>query len=523
MTRYYRAALIFFFVFLLLRLGYLTVIQGRSFRLQAEQNRVIKERIDAARGTIFDRDGEPLAVDVPYCFYQGQEKDWEECLKLKSSQKEIDQHFRRYYPLAETAAHITGHLGEVSLAEVEEGRYQPGQMVGRSGVEEYYQPLLSGKEGYRLVEVNIKGEKIRDVGEVEPRGGSGLRLFVDSRLQKKAFGLLDNRPGAIIASNPKNGEILALASSPSFDPNLFTFRRDEEAITKLLSDPGQPFLNRAISARFPPGSIFKLIVGLAALEEGVIDGETRIEDVGVIQVGDYQYANWYYTQYGKTDGNINVTEAIKRSNDVFFYRLGELLGADKMADWAGKFSLDKRLGIDLPAEISGFVPTPRWKEEVLGEPWFLGNSFHFAIGQGDLAVTPLAINAVTNFFANKEGVFCRPKVADDGREPDCFEIPSGKQNKDLILQGMVAACQPGGTASTFFDFEIDGEVGQVACKTGTAEFDIENKRTHAWFTAFAPANDPIISVTVFLQDGGGGAGEAAPLAREILADFFANQ
>jgi len=523
MTRYYRAVLIFFFISLLLRLGYLTVIQGRDFRLQAEQNRVIKERTDAARGTIFDRHGEPLAVDIPYCFYRGQEKNWEECLKLKSSQEEIEQHFRRYYPLSEAAAHITGHLGEVNLTEVEESRYQSGQMVGRSGAEEYYQPLLSGKEGYQLVEVNIKGERIREVGEVEPRGGLGLTLFVDSRLQEKAFDLLGDRPGAIIASNPQNGEILVLASSPSFDPNLFTFKRDEEMIAQLLSDPSQPFLNRAISARFPPGSIFKLVVGLAALEEGVIDGGTEIEDVGVIKIGDYQYANWYYTQYGKTDGNINVVEAVKRSNDVFFYRLGELLGADKMADWAGKFSLDKRLGVDLPAEVFGFVPTPHWKEEALGEPWFLGNSFHFAIGQGDLAVTPLAINMVTNFFANKRGAFCRPRLADDSRDPDCFEIPSQKQNRDFIFQGMVAACRPGGTASTFFDFEIDGKAGQVACKTGTAEFDIDNKRTHAWFTAFAPADDPIISVTVFLQDGGGGAGEAAPLAREILADFFANR
>jgi penicillin-binding protein 2 len=523
MTCYYRIALIFFFILLLLRLGYLTVVQGRDFRLQAEQNRVIKENIEAARGTIFDRYGELLAVDIPYCLYLDQEKNWEECLKLKSSGGEVEQRFHRYYPLAGAAAHITGYLGEADSTETEVNQYRPGQMVGRGGMEEYYQPLLSGKEGYKLAEVNIKGEKTREVGEVEAQDGRSLTLFVDSRIQEKAFDLLAGRPGAIVVSNPQNGEILALASSPSFDPNLFTFNRNEEVIARLLSDSNQPFLNRAMSARFPPGSIFKLIVGLAALEEGVIDSGTEIEDVGVVKIGDYQYANWYYTQYGKTDGNVNIVEAVKRSNDIFFYRLGELLGGDRIADWAGKFSLDKRLGIDLPAEVFGFVPTPRWKEEVLGEPWFLGNSFHFAIGQGDLAVTPLAINMVTNFFANKEGVFCRPRLANDGSSLNCFEIPSREENRDLILQGMIAACQPGGTASTFFDFKIDDEAGQVACKTGTAEFDIDNKRTHAWFTAFAPAKDPVVSVTVFLQNGGGGAREAAPLAKEILEDFFANR
>lgn len=522
MSRCYRITLLFFFGMLFLRLGYLTIVQGKYFRLQAEQNRVVEEKIVAARGTIFDRYGRPLAIDSPYCLYQNQEKDWEECLRLKSSGKEIEQLFRRYYPLKETAAHITGHLGEANQVETKTGQYQFGQLVGRSGVEEYYQALLSGKDGYRLSEVNIKGEKVREVGEVGAQDGKSLTLFIDSRIQKKAFELLADRPGAIVVSNPQNGEVLALASSPSFDPNLFTFEHSDEVIAQLLTDPAQPFLNRAISARFPPGSIFKLVVGLAALEEEVIDGKTKIEDVGVIKINDYQYANWYYTQYGKTDKDVDIVEAIKRSNDIFFYRLGESLGGDKMADWAKRFFLDSRLGIDLPAEISGFVPTPQWKEEVLGEPWFLGNSFHFAIGQGDLAITPLAVNMITNFFASSEGHFCRPRLADNNSGSGCREISSQEENRELVFQGMAAACRPGGTASVFFDFEVDDEIGQVACKTGTAEFDIDNKRTHAWFTAFAPIKKPIISVTVFLQNGGGGAREAAPLAKIILEEFFTN-
>ncbi|MDD3679701.1 MAG: penicillin-binding transpeptidase domain-containing protein [Candidatus Shapirobacteria bacterium] len=520
MIKLYRLVLLVCFVLFLLRLGYLTVIRGKYFRLQAEQNRVVKEKINAARGTIFDRGGEPLAIDDPYCLYQGQEKDRDQCLRLKSSGEKVDHFFRRYYSLGEAGAHITGYLGQATQAEVEAGQYQLDQLVGRGGIEEYYQPLLSGQDGYRLIEINIKGEKIREVGEVAPQDGKSITLFIDSAIQKKAFELLSDRFGAIVVSNPKNGEVLALVSSPSFDPNFFTFNYNDGVVSDLLTDSKQPFLNRAISARFPPGSIFKLISGLAGLEEKVIDGQTEIEDTGFIEINDYRYTNWYYSQYGKKDQHVNIVEAIKRSNDIFFYRLGEKLGPNKMADWSKKFFLNDLSGVDLPAEVFGFVPTVQWKEEIIGEPWFLGNSFHFAIGQGDLAITPLTANMMTNFFAN-DGYLCQPRLAGNS-QINCQRISSSKENRELIFKGMAAACRSGGTASVFFDFEIDGQKNQVACKTGTAEFDINNKRTHAWFTAFAPVEDPVVSVTVFLQDGGGGAKEAAPLAKIILEKFFEN-
>ncbi len=519
MSRFYRLIFLVCFVFLLFRLGYLTIVKGGSFRLQAEQNRVIKEKIIAPRGTIFDRDDKILAVDLPYCFYQEEEKNREECLKLKSSGEKIESFFRRYYPLGESAAQITGYLGEATAQEVDNGAYRLGQLVGRGGIEEFYQSWLMGEDGYRLVEVDIKGEEIREVGKLPGKEGRGIKLFIDSRLQEKASQLLSPNLGAIVVSNPQNGEILALASWPTFDPNIFTFNLNNGEIGRLLADERQPFLNRAISARFPPGSIFKLVSGLAGLEEGVIKADTEIEDTGFIEINDYRYSNWYYTQYGKKDEHVNIVEAIKRSNDIFFYRLGEKLGPEKMAQWSEKFFLNDHSGIDLPAEATGFVPTPQWKEEVLGEPWFLGNSFHFAIGQGDLAITPLMANLVTNFFANG-GYFCQPRLADQS-PVNCQRISVNKENRELIFAGMAAACRPGGTASAFFDFEINGETGQVACKTGTAEFDAGNK-THAWFTAFAPLEEPVISVTVFLQSGGGGAREAAPIAKEILREFFDN-
>ncbi|MDD3531932.1 MAG: penicillin-binding transpeptidase domain-containing protein [Candidatus Shapirobacteria bacterium] len=520
MVKIYRLILLVCFFLLLLRLAQLTIVQGRDFRSQAEQNRIVKERLVAARGTIFDRNGKILAIDDPYCLYQGKEQDREECLRLRSLGEKVEWLFWRYYPLAEAGGHITGYLGQASREEVSSGQYQQDQLVGRGGVEEYYQSELAGWDGYRLSETDIKGEKIREIGEVASREGKSITLFIDSQIQKKAFSLLSGSLGAVVVSNPQNGEIIALASSPAFDPNLFVLKGNDQQIVSLLADGNQPFLNRAVSARFPPGSIFKLVSGLAGLEEGAIGVDTKIEDTGFIEVNNYRYANWYYTQYGKKDQNVDIVEAIKRSNDVFFYRLGERLGPEKLADWSERFFLNDLSGIDLPAEARGFVPSPKWKEEVVGEPWFLGNSFHFAIGQGDLAITPLMANLMTNFFANG-GYFCRPRLA-NSLPVFCQEIVADDQNRELILSGMIAACRPGGTASVFFDFEINGRSNQVACKTGTAEFDIESKRTHAWFTAFAPLDKPIVSVTVFLQSGGGGAREAAPIAKEILKEFFAN-
>ncbi len=520
MAKFYRLILLICFFLLLLRLAFLTIVQGEEFRFQAEQNRVVKERLASARGTIFDRNGEPLAIDVPYCLYLGEEKEREECLRLRSAGEKVDNFFRRYYPLKEAAAHVVGYLGQTSEEEVKSKQYQPGQLVGRGGIEEYYQDLLFGQDGYRLSETNIRGETVRDVGEITGRDGKSVVLFLDNRIQKKAFELISERTGAVIVSNPQNGEVLALASSPSFDPNLFILNQDNQLISSLLISPNQPFLNRAISARFPPGSIFKLVSGLAGLEEGVIDSKTEIEDTGFIEVNNYRYNNWLYTLHGRKDENVNIVEAVKRSNDIFFYRLGEKLGPDKMAEWSKKFFLDKLSGIDLPTEALGFVPTAEWKEEVLGEPWFLGNSFHFAIGQGDLAITPLMANLMTSYFAN-DGYFCRPRLA-KSVEPDCKKIVSSKDNRRLILDGLLAACQPGGTASVFFDFEINGKKNQVACKTGTAEFDAYNEETHAWFTVFAPVVDPVISVAVFLQAGGGGGRDAAPIAKAILEEFFNN-
>ncbi|MBP8590914.1 hypothetical protein KBI33_00370 [Candidatus Shapirobacteria bacterium] len=526
--------LIFGLLFLLIgRLFYLTIVLRGKYQTMAEENRLVMEEIPPPRGIIFDRDREPLAIDSPQYFRREMVISREEYLKSKINNQETRLVYRRYYPLGPSFAHLLGYLGPVSKEELKGnkdcGSYSPDDWRGRGGVEEEYECWLRGEAGKRLVETDIKGNNLREIGRQEAKPGKDLVLAISSKLQKKAASLLGEKRGAIVVTNPQNGEVLALVSSPSFDPNLFTYKRDEGRIEALLDDSRNPFLNRAISARFPPGSIFKLVTAVAALEEGVIDGQTKIEDTGVIEVGNFRYANWYFLQYGKKEGAIDLITAIKRSNDVFFYRVGEKLGAEKLSFWAKNFNLDRQTGIDLPAEVAGLVPSPQWKKETKGEDWFLGNTYHFAIGQGDLALTPLQVNTMTNVFANG-GNLCVPHVVmeKEGEPPvekKCSPLSLKKENLDLVVEGMREACSPalsadgvGGTAYPFFDFKVRGEENKVACKTGTAEMGEES--THAWFAVFAPVDKPEISVTVFLEEGGEGSKQAAPIAREILAEYF---
>lgn len=515
------------------RLFYLTLILGGKYQTMAEENRLVMEKISAPRGIIFDRDHEPLAVNLPQYFLGEKAISREEYLENKTSNQETKLIYRRYYPFGASFAHLLGYLGPVSEEELKKnndcGAYSPDDWKGRGGVEEEYECWLKGEAGKRLMEADIRGKNLREIGRQEAKSGKDLTLTISSKLQQKAVSLFGEKRGAVVVTNPQNGEVLALVSSPSFDPNLFTYKRDEEKIEALLSDRRNPFLNRTISARFPPGSVFKLVTAIAALEEGVINGQTQIEDTGVIEVGDFRYANWYFLQYGKKEGLVDLVTAIKRSNDVFFYRVGERLGAEKLAFWAKNFHLDRPTGIDLPAEIAGLVPSPQWKKEVKKEDWFLGNTYHFAIGQGDLALTPLQVNIMANVFANG-GNFCAPFVVKEKEgqlpvEKKCSSLSLKKENLDLVVEGMREACSPaltadgvGGTAYPFFDFKVRGEENKVACKTGTAEVGEES--AHAWFTAFAPVGNPEISVTVFLEEGGEGSREAAPIARAILEEYF---
>jgi len=321
-------------------------------------------------------------------------------------------------------------------------------------------------------------------------------------------------------------------------------RQYKSASEILLDSENQPLLDRAISGTYPPGSTFKLVVAAAGLENKVIDGNFTIEDTGILRINTFSFSNWYFTQYGRTDGQVGVVKGIQRSNDIFFYKLAELVGVDDLSKFAEKFGLGKKLGIDLTGEANGIVPTREWKKKVIGEDWYLGDTYHYGIGQGFLLTTPLQVNAWTQAIAN-EGTLYRPHLLLNAKPSVLNSKFLSPKNVSLIREGMMEACEPGGVAWPLFDFKvknanlkIDGknilEAPQattsadfadyrkvtIACKTGTAQHGGEATMPHAWITLFAPAYDPQIVVTVLSEESGEGSNVAAPIAKKILEEWF---
>lgn len=503
--------IVFFLAFatLLTRLFFLNVVQGRQNRDLSEGQRIKLHKISAPRGIIFDRNGQPLVKNIP--IYKRCDENFscekisrEEALRLEAQGREAElaPDVGREYPQGEAFAHVLGYLGEASAHEVEKGERKLGEQVGRTGVEEEQNSLLRGIDGGEILEVDTDGVTLRRIGHKDFIPGQDLTLTIDGHLQKIAFEALEGRKGAVVAQNPKTGEILALVSSPSFDPKY---------LDEALKNARLPLFNRAISGAYPPGSTFKIVTAAAGLEEGRITADTKIEDPGVIMVGTYRYANWYFTQYGKTEGVIDLVRAIKRSTDTFFYKVGELVGAQKLVVWGKAFGLGQKTGIDLPGEVSGFLPDPG------SGKWFLGNTYHLSIGQGALGLTPLQVNQMTAVVASG-GKLCQPHFIKPDKVTPCQAIGLKGETINLITEGMRQACSPGGTAFPFFDFQP-----QVACKTGTAEFGDPAGRTHAWLTAFTPYDNPEIAVTALVEAGGEGSYVAAPVVKKVMDYWFHSQ
>ena len=509
---------------LLGRLTELQIIKGQYYRDLADGNRIRRITIKAPRGKILARGGEELVsnVEVKKEIIFKKEGGYE---KVKTSQKEggeIIIEFERIYPLGENFAHVSGYISEVGEDEVgkvnpdcpEKGSRKLGSSIGKSGLELQYECILKGFDGEELIEVDTRGRKIRTLGTVAPIAGKDIVTTIDYGLQEKTaetFKNMKNLPQAKIESDGKKGavivtdgkgQILAFYSAPSYDPT---------NIAKSLNNSDLPLFDRVIGGAYHPGSTFKIITSVAGLQEERIDKDYQYFDTGVVSVNGFDYKNWYFTQYGSTEGSIGLIKAIARSTDTFFYKLGEFIGIEDLANWSRKMGLGQKTGIDLPGEIAGLVPDPKWKKDYKGEAWFLGNTYHMAIGQGDLTATPLQVNIYTSVIANG-GKLCRPRLV--SKNEDCKDIKIEQRNLDLVKQGMTDACTPGGTGFTFFSFSP-----KVACKTGTAQTNEENK-THAWFTVMAPFDYPEIVVTVLVENGGEGSYAASPVAKEILTDYF---
>ena len=471
----------------------------------------------------------------------------------------------RDYLYGPLVSHLLGYVGPIpqeQVQEYEEKGYDPNRhRVGLTGLEYSFEEDLRGIEGQKLIEVDVAGREVRTVGEAqEAVPGHNLRLTVDLELQQKAEEILTKylkinhkKQGIVVAMNPQTGEVLAMVSLPSYDNSLFTGGISPKDLQALQQDPDRPLVNHAISGQFPPGSVFKVIVAAAGLEEGVITPNTTLHCGGILWLPNRYYPEdpslaqpfycWIHHYYG-SHGSLSVVSALAQSCDIFFYQVGggyrnrfQGLGEERLGYYAELFGLGARTGIDLPGEARGLVPTSKWKRVNYSESWVTGDTYNMSIGQGFVLATPLqmlnAVAAIANGgtlyrpqlvreVVDSEGDVLRPFVPEVIRQ-----IPISKSNLDLVRQGMRMAVA-GGTAQKA---HVPGIA--VAGKTGTAEFFVDRNQdglpdrtreghlpTHAWFAAFAPFDHPEIALIVFVYGGGEGSAVAVPIAQEILSYYF---
>lgn len=466
----------------------------------------------------------------------------------------------RQYPLGATAAHVLGRVAPITLEELkrlsDEG-YQGTDLIGTTGLERYYERYLRGRGGYREIEVDALGRFRRLVGEEPSQPGLDLRLTLDLELQKRTEQALITgiqeaergrmassnpevragrpvRAGAAVVLDPRSGGVLAMASFPGYDPEkLLPWAADRQAYFDLLNrDPAAPFLNRAIMGTYLPGSVVKVITAVAALEERVFDAGERYYVDGLAP---YNKQDWMIRAGLKPPGLIDLVGGFEWSSNDFFWELGRRLGVDRLAAWARRFGLGQTTGIDLdPGDRPGLVPDRQWKRQqyrdgpAWARQWYEAETMDMAIGQGFLAVTPLQVAVAYAAVAN-DGVAYRPHLVESITRPDgtpvlevsptvLLQVPASRQTWRLVREGLKAVVNgKHGTARGRFD-EVPVPVGG---KTGTAQIGASGEQPHAWFAAIAPIDDPEVVVVVVVENGGSGAGVAAPIASNILQAYFA--
>ncbi len=559
------------FLLLVMRLWQLQILQGEEYRKLSEANRLRIISIPAPRGIIFDRNGVPLVKNSPY-FYASiipnefdkgnvvplskilsipaeeisekiRKTDLSPFIPVKLKQRLsffeiayiearrsdfpgliIETEVGREYIYGDVGSHLIGYLGKLNPSQLKDPAFReipPYMFVGQWGVEKLFDSSLRGIPGNRIIEVNALGREIRLIREKPPVKGQDITLSIDIYLQEateKAFG---DRAGASVALKPDSGEILALVSKPSFDPNLFTGGMSYSEWSTLMKDKKNPMLNRAIQSQYPPGSIFKIVTALAGLEEGVITAGTKVDCRGGIGYGKWHFGCWQKHGHGV----VSLHRSIVESCDVFFYETGKRLGIDRIHDYATRLGLGKKTGIELGKERTGLIPTAKWKLETRKLPWFLGETFHAAIGQGYIAVTPLQLAVMTSTVVNG-GILYKPTLLKDAPPVIQARLKLSPENLKIIKTGLIGVVSdPGGTG-----WASRSEMAEIGGKTGTAQVVAAGKGTtaekfgdHAWFVAFAPPENPGIALSVLVEHGGHGGAAAAPIAKHAIEAYMNSQ
>lgn len=451
-----------------------------------------------------------------------------EARKLEFPELVVATDPRRFYPFSSLAAHVIGYLQELSPEEIRSEQYKGknlGDLVGRTGVEREYESLLVGVDGKAMEIVDSQGRVREETGRVQPTPGQTISLSLDFDMQRKATELLEGREGAIIVLDPKKGEILALASYPTYDPNKFITRFTPEEWMGLVNRPDHPLENRAIRGLYAPGSVFKVAVALGGLESGVITEQSTFFCAGTTQLYGRPFSCWFSGGHGV----LSLTEAIRHSCNIYFYHTGRRMGIERIAEYAQELGFGSLTGVDLPGEKEGLVPTPEWSQRVRKASWYPGETISVSIGQGPLVVTPLQVSVHTALVANrgKKPVPrllrfpARPSGHNDG-ESNRGASRIKQETFEKVIRGMWKCVNEGGTghAASLQGFDVCGKTGstQLISRERSEKLRKEIK-THSWFTGFAPRDDPRVVVTVLVEYGGLGGATAAPIAGELF-DLF---
>ncbi len=570
-----------------LRLFHLQVIRHEYYEKLALSNRIQRERIMAPRGFIRDREGAKLVVNVPVyqidilpakvrmfverlelaCDWLGIDverlktnldawveryPDGREMTVVQAADKrqisilrencelfpffKLVMKHRRHYPEGSLAAHVLGYVGEVTDEDIRRsGKLNPGDQIGRSGVEFAYNEYLVGSDGVKVVEINVDGVRVGEVdvileertaveflGSRPSEPGNDVYLTIDLGLQRSVERIFAWNKGSVIVMNPANGEILAAVSRPVYDPNIFLYGMSEEQWKELDEDPDKLLFNRIVQATYPPGSVFKIVTAYAALSNGVITTGTRLKPCsGSYRFGNRRFGCWKPAGHGA----LACRGAIEQSCDVFFYQLGEMLTADMFASAGGLFGLGAKTGIDLPSEASGILPDNDYYNRRFGKgKWTKGLLLNYSIGQGEILTTPIQICAMTMVFANC-GKKVTPHLVRKILSPEGRVLYTGDVRVDVVRRLDRKILEFIGTA---MEDVVSGDTGtgraaglpglRIAGKTGTVQNP--HGEDHALFVAFAPVDDPEVVLAIVMENAGHGGAMAAPVARKILSAYF---